>query len=531
MTVRAPGGATNGKTRTGAGAGGTSEGATSEGAASEGAASVLASVESGLSGFVGSFDPTRFSGDDAASLVRSFARIERLALAGKTLAAKRAASSDIHRRAGQRTSAEWLAGETGESVGDAIDTLRLGDALSAQPGVEDAFRGGKLSQKKARVISGAVGENPDAEAELLDGAEHDSLRRVQEKATRARAQRRSAEDERRREERLRAKRMCRTWTDPADGMTVLSGRFTPTDGARLRSMLERATDRVFRRARKAGIEESRDAYQADALVGLLGIRDTGIEDAHDVLDGDSGQDGDSVQDTGADGDTGTDGADAATGTTPRQANGASTTPAANTTPAAGGAAQDKGTKAGKGKGCGSYRTDTVHVRIDLDALRAGYAGPGRICEIPGIGPISVERAREILGDALVKLVITNGVDVPTIVNVKRGIPAPVASALLERDPTCVVPGCDQNQRLQTDHWKVDFAKKGPTQWWNLCPFHHSLKTKGLFHLDRQPDGSWTFTATTKGRATGYGPNPPPDPDPPDPDPPDTGDPTLLPRTE
>ena len=147
----------------------------------------------------------------------------------------------------------------------------------------------------------------------------------------------------------------------------------------------------------------------------------------------------------------------------------------------------------------------------------------------------MERAKEIMGDALVRLVLTDGVDVPCIVNLKRGIPAVVGAALLERDPTCVIPGCDQGQCLQIDHWKVDFAKHGPTQWWNLvrlCPHHHRLKTQGYFHLDRTPDGGWTFTATPKGRTQGFGPVPPPDPDPPDPpDSSDPGDPTLFPRTE
>jgi len=104
-----------------------------------------------------------------------------------------------------------------------------------------------------------VKENPEAEADLLDQAEHDTYRTLQEKAARARAQRRSAEDERRREHRLHAKRTLRTWTDDADGMTVLFGRFAPTEGARLRSALEKMTDQVFRRAHRAGTEESRDA--------------------------------------------------------------------------------------------------------------------------------------------------------------------------------------------------------------------------------------------------------------------------------
>jgi len=143
MTVRAPGGARNGTGSTKA------RGADSAGASSEaGATAVLASVESGLAGFVETFDPARFSGDDAGVLVRHFARIEHLAQAGKVLAATRAAGSDIHRRSGQRSGAEWLAAETGEPVGDAIDTLKLGEDLGSQPGVEDASGRGSSPRRR-----------------------------------------------------------------------------------------------------------------------------------------------------------------------------------------------------------------------------------------------------------------------------------------------------------------------------------------------------------------------------------------------
>jgi hypothetical protein len=204
-------------------------------------------------------------------------------------------------------------------------------------------------------------------------------------------------------------------------------------------------------------------------------------------------------------------------------------------------------------GCdGRCRNDSVHVRIDLDALRQGYAGPGQVCEIPGVGPISVRRAREVMGDALTRLVITDGVDVPAICNVKRTIPAAIGSALLERDPTCVVPGCDQSRHLQIDHWQVDFADDGPTEWWNLvrlCPHHHRLKTDKLFRLEGGA-GHWRFvrnergstgratstsraTSTGRSRATGRAQPPvrsrsadPPGDDPPGPD----ASPPRFPRT-
>ena len=62
----------------------------------------------------------------------------------------------------------------------------------------------------------------------------------------------------------------------------------------------------------------------------------------------------------------------------------------------------------------------------------------------------------------------------------RYVDARQRAALLARDRTCVIAGCDVHQRLEIDH-VVPFAQGGPTCVTNtklLCPFHHLLKTKG-----------------------------------------------------
>ena len=187
MVVQAPGGVRTdeaadedvtgaaGSGTAGSGAGSVAAGAVSgaavSGAAAEGVLAYLSGMKSSLGSFMGTFDPGCLSASDAALLVPEFAWFERFGLAGKTLAATRAAEANIHRSTGRRTAAEWLADQTGESLGDAIDTLQLGNSLKSQPGVEDAVRKGKLSHRKAKTIAAAVKENPDAEGELLDGAE------------------------------------------------------------------------------------------------------------------------------------------------------------------------------------------------------------------------------------------------------------------------------------------------------------------------------------------------------------------------
>ena len=153
-----------------------------------GTGAVLSSLADSLGSVVETFEPARFSGDDASTLMSAFARIERLAVAGKTLAATRAAQANAHRTGGHRTPAHWVAEQTGESVGDAISTLALGNNLGDQPGVEEAFRKGKLSKPQAKAVTDAVQVNPGSSDQLLESAESDTLVQLRERCARAKAE-------------------------------------------------------------------------------------------------------------------------------------------------------------------------------------------------------------------------------------------------------------------------------------------------------------------------------------------------------
>ncbi len=154
---------------------------------------------------------------------------------------------------------------------------------------------------------------------------------------------------------------------------------------------------------------------------------------------------------------------------------------------------------GAGSPPGGARASSVHVRVDVEALRRGG---GARCEIPGVGPIPVETAIEVLGEAVTHLVITDGTDVRTVCNITRHVPSLLRVALEERDPVCVVPGCDRRDHLEIDHWRQDFADGGPTSYDNLarlCSYHHGLKTKGIFALVGGP-GRWRYLKRARLRA-------------------------------
>jgi len=250
----------------------------------------------------------------------------------------------------------------------------------------------------------------------------------------------AGQDQRATYDAIRRGRYLRNWVED-NGAVRFDARLTPDEGARLLAAVAGETERLATAARKAGLEEPRKAVAADALVALA------CHASADVGSGDR----------------------------------------------AGGAP-------------GSCRTGgpvaTVHVRVDHAALVRGHIEPGELCEIPGVGPVPVEVARRLAVDSVLNVLVTNGVDVTTVAHSGRRIPEALRRALAERDPVCVVPGCDTWNDLEIDHLRP-FAEGGPASLANLarlCHWHHYLKTHHGHLLERGavdgPDGpAWRWIAT------------------------------------
>ncbi len=148
---------------------------------------------------------------------------------------------------------------------------------------------------------------------------------------------------------------------------------------------------------------------------------------------------------------------------------------------------------------------TVCIRVDARALRRGHAKEGETCHIPGVGPIPVATVTRQLSDAYVKVLVTDGVDISTVCHIGRSVPAHVQSALEERDPQCVVPGCDVAQGLENHHWDVPFAECGTSNLAGLarvCRWHHDLITYDGYELTGGA-GSWEMRAPPTGSLVAF----------------------------
>jgi len=93
----------------------------------------------------------------------------------------------------------------------------------------------------------------------------------------------------------------------------------------------------------------------------------------------------------------------------------------------------------------------VHVWVDYEALVRGHTLDGEHCEIPGVGPVPVSVARRMANDAILKVILTKGVEIAAVAHAGRNIRAHQRTALEARDPKCIVPGCEMRRGLETDH--------------------------------------------------------------------------------
>jgi hypothetical protein len=395
---------------------------------------------------------------EATAMWEAFDAIERQAGAAKTLLAARVEESRAWARAGDRSVEEHLARKAGTSRGAARCGVETSKRLRGLPATEAALRRGELSQAQAETITNAAAVNPSAERSLLDTARTSTLVELRERARRAKAAGDPDPDATHR--RVHRQRRLRRFTD-GEGAWSLYGRGTPDAGAIFNATLDPIIDEMFGVARREGRHESRDAYAFDALIELARRARGGTP----------------------------------TSAAPSVAAPAPTSPGANAGTRAGDpcdAAEttlrsvgiDTSDRPGPGDGgvpparrtAGLNPSFLALLRVDVEALARGGVEGDELCEIAGVGPVPARVARGLLGDAVLKLVITRGVDVVNVTHLGRGPSAAQSVALLWSSPGCTNSECDHTLLIQHDH-RTPWAEVHETTLANLdrlCPqpCHH-----------------------------------------------------------
>jgi hypothetical protein len=308
--------------------------------------------------------------------------------------------------------------------------LNASEKLGELAGLDQAARGGELSDDQLKELGDAA--TSTNEQELLDTARSRGTDALRKKCKQEKSKARSDDDERARAERAHRTRFFRSWLDN-EGAFRFEGKTTALQGAWFSAAIAAMSDKVFKEAWAEGRRESAAAYKLDALMRLVGAGALG----------------------------------------------------------GGGDARGGGGGGGGAPAGGGGRSGAGQVVIRVDASR--LAGDAGLCETDA-GPVPVDDAiGAILAGAFIKIVLRDGVDVAKVKHVGRHIPAEVKTAIFERDGyACVV--CGATQCLEVHHYRVDFAKGGATEYWNLvlgCSHCHDLMTTKGFRLEGGP-GAWTW---------------------------------------
>ena len=392
--------------------------------------------------------PESASGDQARRFVERFAQAERAAASGVALFTPVVVGTGSYAKEGHASAQDWLGTLSGSSAGAAKGRLAAAERAATDPSLTDALHEGGLSAAQLSVVTNAASEAPESTGDLLEllgqGASHQEL---SDAAARLKAAARSRETAHLRRARVHAHRHLRVHQVESGGVR---GEFfcDEVQWARVAPCIEARAKELWKAAGGSGTSESLEAHRLDAFLEQLG-------------------------DPGGSGGPGGPGGQRGQRDDPR----------------------------GSSKGARGQ----AMVVIDAAALRRGTTEGDEICEIEGIGPVSVEAATELLSGASLRYVIREGFDIKTVTTLTRDVAACIEAALIVRDRTCARPGCAKRLGLETDHRDVDFSDDGPTELDNLvrlCPQCHDLKTYGGWRLEGEP-GAWKWIAPAHPKSAHY----------------------------
>ena len=212
-----------------------------------------------------SLDPDVLDGSLAAEYVEVFARLERLAAAGKTLAARRVVATRSWSTAegAHRDATSWMAWVSGSTITQAASVLDTATKVAELPATEVSMRSGALSPTQTALVADAATADPHAEHELLERAEVDGVQGLRGRCAAVKAAART--DEVAHHQRIRAARSLRSFTD-GDGAGRIEIRGTVDDTARVMAALEPYERELFATARGSGERVRADAIAFDALL-------------------------------------------------------------------------------------------------------------------------------------------------------------------------------------------------------------------------------------------------------------------------
>jgi hypothetical protein len=144
------------------------------------------------------------------------------------------------------------------------------------------------------------------------------------------------------------------------------------------------------------------------------------------------------------------------------------------------------------------RRPSVNVTVDWATLAGLADHPG---DLQGYGPIPASYARWIAQEATWRRLVVDPVT-RSLLDYGRTAyapPQPLVDFIQARDRTCRFPGCRRAAYWCDDEHAVPAPEGGttdPASLYALCRRHHRLKTRGVWAIKLEPDGTAVWTSRT-----------------------------------
>jgi hypothetical protein len=137
----------------------------------------------------------------------------------------------------------------------------------------------------------------------------------------------------------------------------------------------------------------------------------------------------------------------------------------------------------------------LFVNVDAHKLTGGDTAQG-VCEIKGVGPVPVATAQELMGDALLTILVKKGVDVTTIAHDgTKTMPAALRRSVLARDPECVVDICSApTSEVHHIEQRSDGGEHSTKNCVGTCGWCHDLIHYHGYTLEPNGDGTYHLRA-------------------------------------
>jgi len=362
-------------------------------------------------------EPADLLATDAGRLIELSGAFDRQSAGMRALALDRALEAKVWKEEGFKSPQQYVAAKLGVTVGEAVRMVATAERLRSQPETREAMRNGELSDDEADAVTEANEAEPEREAEHLDATtggsrsagdgEQDELPGGASAGPGPRprpGRRESIAELRRRRERAKARadRDAKDTEDRLHRERSASKGVTSEGGWQLWMRTTKAAGLRVEAAWQVAMDELRVERKAKGLAGL-----TYGQLAADAL---------------------VRMADRSLGATAT----------------AGGPVRRSKGSAMRGM-----------INVDLAPLKRGWLEGDEVCEIAGFGPVSIGLAKDLLGDAVLTLVLRDGKDVVNLTPLGNVFSEAQRVAIWARaGGICETPGCGATAGLEIDRAHV-----------------------------------------------------------------------------